>query len=81
MPTVQRRFGEEPDSAEGTLLAPSPPPFRNERSEVEAAIRKVVDDLVDNLLWKRIHDELVIARDRTKVSGWKKPTWRQGGGC
>ena len=37
----------------------------------------VVDDFVDNLLRKRIHDELVVAGDWAEVGGWKKPTWRR----
>ena len=53
MPSVHREFAEEPDCMEGTLLAPLPPPFRDERRGAKAGTTwEAVDDLVDGLLWK-----------------------------
>ena len=55
-------------------MAPRPPPSRDERRRAEAGRWEVVDDFVDYLLWKRIHDELVTAGDWTEASDWAKPT-------
>ena len=60
VPSVHPGFGREVDVSEGTLLAPFLPPFRNERRVEEAGMREVVDDHVDDLLGKRIHDRLVL---------------------
>ena len=56
VPIVHFSLVEEPNDSKGTLLTGFPPPFRDERRGVEAGGWEVVDDLVDDLLGKRIHD-------------------------
>ena len=53
-------------------MAPRPPPSRDERRRAKAGKWEVVDDFVDYLLRKRIHDELVTAGDWTEASDWAK---------
>ena len=69
VPSFHHRFIDEPNFLEGTLLAPRPPPFRDERRGAETGTWEVVDDLVDDFLRKQIHDELVVAGDRMGASG------------
>ena len=52
MPNVHSVFRGEQNEVEGALLAPLPPPPRNERRGEEIPSWEVVDDFVDNLLGK-----------------------------
>ena len=52
VPSVHHEFRVEIDAIEGTLLAPFPPSFRDERRGPEVGMWEVVDDLVDDFLGK-----------------------------
>ena len=77
VPSLHFGFRGEVDEIEGALLAPSPPPFRNERGGAEAGTWEVVDDLVNDFLGERIHDEPVgwLGISWTKASGRMRFAW------
>ena len=61
MPAVRLVFGGEGHRIKGALLTPFSLSLRNEGRRGESGMREAVDDFIDELLWKRLHNKLMSA--------------------